>query len=246
MRLDLYLVEKQMVKSRSQATDLIKRGLVIIDDTIATKPGILVNDENIKIVELPNFVSRGGEKLLQAIIDFNLEFNGKTVIDIGSSTGGFTDCALQHGAKEVYAYDVGKEQMVEPLKSDSRVHLFEEINILDVNIPEANIILIDVSFTSIKPILKHLTGFKGEIVALIKPQFEAGNIHFKHGVLKDIKIHKQILNDVLIETCNLGFSIIGLKKSGLKGKAGNQEYVLYLHDHQKLIDIKKTVEDVLC
>ncbi len=112
MRLDLYLVEKQMVKSRSQATDLIKRGLVIIDDKIATKPGVIVNNESIKIVELPNFVSRGGEKLLQAIIDFNLEFNGKTVIDIGSSTGSFTDCALHHGAKEVYAYDVGKEQML--------------------------------------------------------------------------------------------------------------------------------------
>lgn len=246
MRLDLYLVEHQMVKSRSQATDLIKRGLVLVDDMIATKPGFIVHNEIIEISEKPQFVSRAGEKLLQAIIDFNIDFNGKTVIDIGSSTGGFTDCALQHGAKEVYAYDVGKEQMIEPLKSDPRVHLFEETNILDVTIPEADIVLIDVSFTSIKPILKHLSGYDKNMVALIKPQFEAGNIHFKQGVLKDMKMHKKILNDVLLEAMTLGFSIIGMKKSGLKGKAGNQEYVLYIGQNNELVDIKKTVEDVLC
>lgn len=246
MRLDLYLVEHQMVKSRSQATDLIKRGLVLVNDKIATKPGLPVNDEIIKISEQPLFASRGGEKLLQAIFDFTIDFNGKTVIDIGSSTGGFTDCALQHGAKEVYAYDVGREQMVEPLKSDLRVHLFEGMNILDVTLPEADIVLIDVSFTSIKPILKHLLGFKGHIVALIKPQFEVGNVHFKQGVLKDMKLHKKILNDVLLESATLGFSIIGLKKSGLKGKAGNQEYVLYMGQNSEVVDIKKLVEEAIC
>ncbi|MBU1093081.1 MAG: TlyA family RNA methyltransferase [Firmicutes bacterium] len=246
MRLDLYLVEQQMVKSRSQATDLIKRGLVSVDDIIQTKPGYSVDQETIKILEQPSFVSRAGEKLLQAIFDYELDFNGKTIIDIGSSTGGFTDCALQHGASLVYAYDVGKKQMVEPLKSDARVHLFEETNILDVSIPNADIIVIDVSFTSIKPILKHLEGFKGEIVALIKPQFEAGNIHFKQGVLKDMKIHKKILIEVLIEARSLGFSIQGIKKSGLKGKAGNQEYVLYINKNEKLVDVREIVEDALC
>jgi len=246
MRLDLYLLEYHMVKSRSQATDLIKRGLITVNDVVMTKPGYVILDQNIKITEEPKFVSRAGEKLLQAIFDFNIDLNGKTVIDIGSSTGGFTDCALQHGAKQVYAYDVGKEQMVEPLKSDSRVFLFEETNILDVSIPEADVILIDVSFTSIQPILKHLKGFSGTIIALIKPQFEAGNIHFKQGVLKDMKIHKKILNDVLLEAVNLGFSLFGLKKSLLKGKAGNQEYILYMGQNNELVDIKKIVEDVLC
>ncbi|PKK96687.1 MAG: TlyA family rRNA (cytidine-2'-O)-methyltransferase [Tenericutes bacterium HGW-Tenericutes-3] len=246
MRLDHYLVNNQMVRSRSQATDLIKRGLVLVDDKIITKTGYDVQSENIKLIQEPMFASRGGEKLLQAVIDFDIIFHGKTVIDIGSSTGGFTDCALQYGAKEVYAYDVGTNQMIEPLKSDQRVHLFEETNILDVELPTADMILIDVSFTSILPILNHLKGFKGEIVALIKPQFEAGHTFFKQGVLKDIKMHKKIVEDILDKTKSFGFSIHDLKKSGLKGKAGNQEYVLYIKDTLKEIDIKKMIKDNVC
>jgi len=246
MRLDHYLVSKNMVRSRSQATDLIKRGLVTVGDQVITKTGYEVLDQIVKIVEEPQFASRAGEKLLQAIIDFNLTFHGKTVIDIGSSTGGFTDCALQYGAKEVYAYDVGSNQMIEPLKSDLRVHLFEGTNVLDVELPKADLVLIDVSFTSIEPILNHLIGFEGEIVALIKPQFEAGHVFFKQGVLKDLKIHKKILEDVLEKAMIMGFQIYDLRKSGLKGKAGNQEYVLYLKQSNKNIEIKRIIKDIVC
>lgn len=246
MRLDLYLVHNNLVKSRSQATDLIKRGLVLVENQIQTKTGFEVSDQDIKILQKPRFVSRAGDKLLQAIIDFNLDFKDKIVIDIGSSTGGFTDCALQHQAKKVYAYDVGTKQMDELLKTDSRIHLHEETNILDVSLPKSNIILIDVSFTSIEPILKHLKGYDGEVIALIKPQFEAGNIHFKQGVLKDLKIHKKILTSILTGTIELGFHILDLKKSGLKGKAGNQEYVLYIKDSNSVADIKKLVGQVIC
>jgi len=246
MRLDHYLVAQQMVRSRSQATDLIKRGLVTVDDKVITKTGFEVDSQIIKIVEEPQFASRAGEKLLQAIIDFNISFRDKTVIDIGSSTGGFTDCALQYGAKEVYAYDVGTDQMIESLRLDPRVHCNEETNILDVKVPHADIILIDVSFTSIEPILKHLMGFEGEIIALIKPQFEAGHVFFKHGVLKDLKIHRKILEDVLQKVELMSFQINDLTKSGLKGKSGNQEYVLYLKNEIKDIDIKKMIKDVVC
>jgi len=131
------------------------------------------------------------------------------------------------------------------LKQDPRIHLFEETNILDVNLPEADIILIDVSFTSIKPIFRHIEGFKGEIIALIKPQYEAGPIHFKKGVLKDLKVHQKILLDILTEVISLGFDPIKLVKSELKGKQGNQEYLLYIKPGKLVMDIKRFVENNL-
>lgn len=246
MRLDLYLVEKGFAKSRSQASDLIKRGLVEVDGEIISKQSFEVSEPLIKMLETSRFVSRSGEKLYGAILDFKIDLHGKIAIDIGSSTGGFTDCALQMGAKFVYAYDVGSNQMDETLRLDKRIELHEETNILDVNLPASDIIFIDVSFTSIKPIMSHLKGYKGEIVALIKPQFEAGHIHFKQGVLKDLKKHEMILSDVLESIRALGFSLYGLKKSSLKGKTGNQEYVLYIKDKKNIEHIEHLVRDVLC
>lgn len=246
MRLDLYLIHNNMVKSRSQATDLIKRGLVLVDDNVANKAGMEIDSQSVKIIQNQAFVSRAGEKLLHAILDFGIDFNDKMVVDIGSSTGGFTDCALRHGAKEIYAYDVGKDQMDESLRRHPKIHLYEETNILSVNAPVVDIIMIDVSFTSIKPILNHIKGFKGEIIALIKPQFEAGHIKFKQGVLKDLKMHEKILNDVLDEARNIGFDLFDIKKSGLKGKTGNQEYVLYIKNGAKPIDISQRIKELLC
>ena len=247
MRLDHYLVEQNLVKSRSQATDIIKRGLVMVSGITQTKPGFdLKNDDFIEIIENSRFVSRAGEKLFKALLDLRVDMHDKIVIDIGSSTGGFTDCALQEGAKEVYSYDVGRGQMDENLKKDPRIHLFEETNILDVDIPKADLILIDVSFTSIKPIFRHIKGFDQEIIALIKPQYEAGPIHFKKGVLKDEKMHQKILFDVLSEVVELGFHPVKLLRSELKGKQGNQEYLLYIKPSKPLIDIKRFVENNLC
>jgi 23S rRNA (cytidine1920-2'-O)/16S rRNA (cytidine1409-2'-O)-methyltransferase len=246
MRLDHYLVEKNIAKTRSQATDLIKRGLVLVNENIVTKTGYEVSNELIKLVEEVKYVSRAGEKLYQAINKFDIELFDKIVCDIGSSTGGFTDCALQEGAKKVYAYDVGKDQMDHELKKNPKILLFEETNILDVDLPLSDLVMIDVSFTSIKPILKHLKGYEHEIIALIKPQFEVGHIHFKQGVVKDLKRHKEVLIDVLNYARELGFSLKGLIKSDLKGKAGNQEYILYITKTKNQEDIKKMIGDVLC
>ncbi|MFA5475000.1 MAG: TlyA family RNA methyltransferase [Acholeplasmataceae bacterium] len=226
MRLDHKLVDLKMVKTRSQATDYIKRGLVLVNGQMITKPGHIVKPADFLQIETKvRFVSRGGEKLEQALEDFHIDLNGKIVIDIGSSTGGFTDCSLKRGAAKVFAYDVGKDQMDPTLKNDSRVELYEETNILDVELPPADGCFIDVSFTSIKPILRHLQGFKGFILALIKPQFEIGP---HAGVVKDIKKHRQALASVLGEMIALGFHPQGLKKAALLGKKGNQEYMCYL------------------
>ena len=246
MRLDHYLVEHHLVKSRSQATDYIKRGLVLVDDVKITKAGFEIKDQIIKITEEAPFVSRAGEKLMQAILDFKLDFHDKIVVDIGSSTGGFTDCSLSHGAKLVYAYDVGEDQMDLELRKNPKIQLHEKTNILDVKLPSNDIILIDVSFTSIKPILKHIVEEAHEIIALIKPQFEAGHIKFKSGVLKDQKMHKSILKDVLTFANELGFSSVNLEKTQLLGKSGNQEYLLHLSKSKVSKSIEEMIRSALC
>lgn len=247
MRLDQYMILNKLVKSRSQATDFIKRGLVLVNQKEVLKPGFTVNEEDlIEIIEETHFVSRAGEKLHHALNEFKLMLNDKIVADIGSSTGGFTECSLSHGAKLVYAYDVGTDQMDVELSKDKRIKLFEQTNILDVELPEVDVCLIDVSFTSILPILRHINAFNHEIIALIKPQFEAGRNQFR-GVIKDMKIHKRILTDVIDEISQMGYQIVNLKKAHIKGKKGNQEYVLYIsHLKEGHKDFKEMVGDVLC
>lgn len=246
MRLDQYMVSKELVKSRSQATDYIKRGLVLVNDQEILKPGYQVSDTDlIKCIEKEHFVSRAGEKLHHALIEFDMKLNGKIIMDIGSSTGGFTECSLKQGASLVYAYDVGTDQMDIELKKDKRIKLFEQTNILDVDIPKVDVCLIDVSFTSILPILEHLKGFDKEMVALIKPQFEAGHNQFK-GVIKDKKMYKNILNHVIFEIDQMGYHIINLKKAHIKGKKGNQEYVLHIDGSQYAHkDFKEMIGEVL-
>lgn len=247
MRLDQLMVNRNLVKTRSQASDFISRGFVLVDDEVAHKAGQNVSlDSNIKLIKESNFVSRAGDKLYQILNDFHISLHDKIVIDIGSSTGGFTDCSLQSGAKLVYAYDVGKNQMDELLKLNPKVILHEETNILDVVLPDSDVILIDVSFTSILPIFNHIQGFNKEIIALIKPQYEAGNVRFKKGVLKDLKRHKEILTHVLTHLIDLGFQIFDLKKSSLKGKTGNQEYLVYIKPSQKIFHLKKVIGEVVC
>lgn len=247
MRLDVYLLEQHYVKSRSQATDFIKRGLVSINNQVVLKPGYKITDNDlIKIEEEKHFVSRAGEKLYHALNDFEVSLSDKVIIDVGSSTGGFTDCSIQEGARLVYAYDVGTEQMDFHLRNHPKIKLYEQTNFLDVEIVDADVCLIDVSFTSILPIMKHLKGFKGEILALIKPQFEAGHNKFK-GVLKDRKLIEHILKDVLEEIKSLGFHLVGLKKAHLKGKKGNQEFILYIDDKKNDdLNIKNVVGEVIC
>lgn len=247
MRLDQYLVKHQGIATRSKAQDLIRRKLVTVDGVIAKKTGLDITNQNVILLKDLLYVGRGAEKLLGAIFAFDISFKNKVVIDVGSSTGGFTDVALKHGAAHVYAYDVGKQQLDESLRKDARVSVHEETNFLTVSIPKADIIMIDVSFISVIQILKHVHTFKGEIIALIKPQFECGPKKMKHGVLKDKRMHRNILKSVLMETQALGFSIIGLKPSILKGKKGNQEYMMYIDGSQPSIpSIDSMIGEVIC
>lgn len=229
MRLDQYLVSQKHVKTRSKAIDLIKRKFVLVDGKVAKKGGIDIVNQTVEIIDHISFVGRAGEKLYHAIDRFNLDFNQKTCIDIGASTGGFTDCALKSGAKKIYTYDVGRDQLDEHLKNHPQVIVHEQTNILDVSIPDADMILIDVSFISIIKVFSHLVGYDKEIIALIKPQFEVGKKMIKQGVVKDLKLHKKILEDTLKQIKQLGFHMIDLDKSEVKGKKGNQEYVLYVN-----------------
>lgn len=247
MRLDQYLVKNGFVETRSKATDLIKRQLVMVNETLAKKPGQEINEDMVKVLDTTMYVGRGGEKLAGAIKAFHLDIKDKVVIDVGSSTGGFTDVCLKEGASHVYAYDVGFEQMVPSLKDDPRVSLYEQTNFLDVKIPKADIIVIDVSFISITSILEHIKDFKGLIIGLIKPQFEIGPTHMKHGVLKDLKAHKKILISITDRCKTLGFKVNHIMPSTLKGKKGNQEYIIVMNaHHQSSDDIIRKIEEITC
>ncbi len=228
MRLDHYMVETYH-KTRSQVQDLIRQGKVMVGKQIVTKTGYDLKNEVVTILEDNLYVSRGGLKLLDAIQTFNIDFKDKIVCDIGSSTGGFTDCALKHQAKFVYAYDVGSNQMHESLRTHPQVELHEQTNILDVQLPNnIDIYTIDVSFTSVKPILKHIENQTGQFIVLVKPQFEVGPDYIKDGIVKDPKKQLQALNGIINYATMLNFQIHAHKTSDLLGKMGNLEYLLWL------------------
>ncbi len=247
MRLDHYLVKNGLVTSRSKASDLIRRKLVKVNGEIAKKTGQIVTDDVVTIISNHQYVGRGGEKLAGAISFFNIDLKNKIVIDVGSSTGGFTDVCLQHSASHVYAYDVGSHQLDASLRKDARVSVYENTNFLDVVIPKADIIVIDVSFISITAILQHIKDFNGIIMGLIKPQFEIGPMKMKHGVLKDLKKHKHILSHVIAYANDMGFSVVNMMPSTLKGKKGNQEYMIYIDNNKKpLTDIEQRIGEITC
>ncbi len=234
-RLDLLLVEKGIVETRAKAQALILSGKVKVSDKIIDKCGTMIDENsNIIITEEMPFVSRGGIKLDYAINEFNLKIEGKVALDIGASTGGFTDCLLKKGAKKVYAVDVGHNQLDPKLRKDARIILIEKFNARYISkevIPEKiEIITIDVSFISIKkifPALKKLD-FSGYIISLIKPQFEAERKYIKKGIVKDEKVHTGILEDIISYSQSLGFNYHGYCKSPIKGAKGNIEYFILL------------------
>lgn len=226
MRLDVYLQEKENI-TRNKVNELIKNGEVIVNGKVILKPSLQVNDnDKIELLASFKYVSRAGLKLEDAIISFNVDFNNKVIIDVGSSTGGFTDCSLKYGAKLVYAYDVGTKQMVESLANDLRVKLFENTNILDVEKQSGDILLIDVSFTSLIPIINHVKDWAKTFIILFKPQFEVGREYLKKGLIKDEKIILKKLDEIISKIEALNIKIIQSKKSDIKGKKGNQEYLL--------------------
>jgi len=230
MRLDIYLSEKNKDLSRSRISDLIKRGFVLVDGKTINKPGYEVTgNETFEILKSDLLASRAGEKLEHAVDVFGISLNGLIVIDVGASTGGFTDFSIKAGAKHVYAYDVGHDQMVEHLKNHPQVSNFEGTNILDVAIPLNDLVLIDVSFTSVFPILKYLKDYTKRILFLLKPQFEAeGQGLNKKGILRDEKVLKRIMEKNTKTIIEIGFKIKGFTPSPIKGKDGNQEFLFLI------------------
>ncbi len=237
-RLDVMLVNRGLVASREKAKAVIMSGVVFVDGQREDKAGAAF-DEKVRIeVKGPTlkYVSRGGLKLEKAMENFDVTLKGKVCMDIGSSTGGFTDCMLQNGAVKVYAVDVGHGQLDWKLRQDDRVVCMERTNIRYVT-PEqieelAAFASIDVSFISLTKVLgpvKELLTEDGEIVCLIKPQFEAGREKVgKKGVVRDIKVHKEVIHMVMDYAVSIGFVLCNLDFSPIKGPEGNIEYLLHL------------------
>ena len=238
IRLDVYLYENGYVSSREKAKALIMAGNVYINNQKAYKPGdIIVGEPKILIKETLPFVSRGGLKLQKAIKAFNIDLKDKVCVDIGASTGGFTDCMLQNGAKKVYAVDVGYGQLDWKLRSDERVITLERTNaryLSSNEIPqnEPDFLSADVAFISLNTALSTVVNLLSEgarLMVLIKPQFEAGREYVgKKGVVKDINVHKEVIIRVCSQMTAKGLAILDLDFSPIKGPEGNIEYLLYM------------------
>jgi 23S rRNA (cytidine1920-2'-O)/16S rRNA (cytidine1409-2'-O)-methyltransferase len=244
LRLDQYLVEKGLAPTREKAQALIMSGLVLVDGKTADKPGQRVK-ENVKVeIKEPfRYVSRGGYKLEHALEKLGLSVEGFTVLDVGSSTGGFTDCLLQKGAKRVYAVDVGRAQMDQKLRRDPRVVLYEETDareLTEKHIPEkVDLITMDVSFISSKKLLPVVVKFlkeEGFLLALVKPQFELPPKFVKKGVVKDDEKKAQAVLDVANFLKELGFSVLRVIKARPRGTKGNEEFFLFAKRGQEGIE----------
>lgn len=231
-RLDVLLVARGLAESRSLAQRLIGAGEVLVDGRVVDKPGAQVPmTATLTLVARPRFVSRGGEKLDAALERFAIPVAGRVAADIGASTGGFTDCLLQRGALRVYALDVGYGQLAWTLRQDPRVVALERTNARYVTaLPEpVDLIVSDVSFISVRLIYPTAVRWLregGEIVSLIKPQFEAGRAQVgKGGVVRDPAVHRQVLVEVCAALAELGLGLRGLMVSPLLGPAGNLEFL---------------------
>lgn len=245
-RLDVLLVKKNLVQSRERAKTTIMAGMVIVDGNKIDKAGTMVK-ENADIRVLGNqipYVSRGGLKLEKAIKEFGVELKGKVTADIGASTGGFTDCMLQNGAVKVFAIDVGYGQLAWSLRTDERVVNMERTNVRNVT-PEdigqlIDLASIDVAFISLEkvlPAVKAMLKPDGQVVALIKPQFEAGKEKVgKKGVVKDPKVHLEVIHKVIDTAREMEFVTKELTFSPVKGPEGNIEYLVWLTKDKEAAD----------
>lgn len=235
-RLDVLLVDRGLADSRAKAQALIMAGQVRVNDQVALKPATATDPKStLKVDSGPRFVSRGGEKLEGALDAFAIDVKGFVCADVGSSTGGFTDCTLQRGAAKVYAIDVGKGILHWKLRNDRRVIVMEGTNARFVeSLPEAiDFVTVDASFISLKvllPTIKKWVSENTQLLCLIKPQFEAGkkDVSRGDGVIRNPEIHKQVLLDVLNYAEAEGFGLRGLVKSTLLGPKGNVEFLLWM------------------
>lgn len=234
-RIDILLVERGLVPSREKGRRLIMAGEVKIGDRVIDKPGTKVHaDSKIVLKAKPRFVSRGGEKLDGALEVFDIEVSRRVCADVGASTGGFTDCLLQHGAAKVYAIDVGYGQLDYRLRTDPRVVTMERTNARYLErLPEpVSLVTVDASFISLRLLLPAIVGWLTEqasVVPLIKPQFEAGRRDVgKGGVVRDPSVHRRVIEEVLDSAHAQGFAVRGLVQSKLVGPAGNIEFLAWL------------------
>lgn len=253
MRLDMLLLQQKKVESRNLAQRLVMAGQVRVDGQVVLKPSAQVAPDAVLSVEQgARFVSRGGEKLEAALHAFGLnELGGKVCVDVGASTGGFTDCLLQHGAGKVFAVDVGYGELHWKLRNDARVVVMERTNARNITaFPEPiQLATVDASFISLKillPVILHWLK-EGEVIALIKPQFEAGKRDAAkgEGVIRDSALHRQILVDVLGFAQTLSFGVTGLIRSPLLGPKGNVEFLVHLAQGAcDQVDVNALIEQV--
>ena len=236
-RLDLLLVHRQLVGSREDARRRILAGEVLVNDHPTTKAGVLIDvSARLRLKSTSPYVSRGGLKLERALDEFAIPVKNKVALDIGASTGGFTDCLLAHGAAQVFAVDVGYGQLAWKLRQDSRVVLFERTNVRYLSssrLPTlAELATVDVSFISLKlvlPQLKTLLVATSDVVGLIKPQFEVGKGKVgKGGVVRSHEEHLRVIEDVKAAAIGLGYAVLGLIESPLIGPKGNKEFFIHL------------------
>ena len=241
-RLDTLLSDRQLVDSREQAKRLILAGEVLVDGELHSKPGQSVSVEaSIEIKQPLRYVSRGGLKLEKALHVFNVDVRGKTALDVGASTGGFTDCLLQHGARFVYAVDVGYGQLAWKLRQDSRVRTIERTNAraIDPTLFDGpvEICVIDVSFISLRTVLppvKNSIETGSDLILLIKPQFEAGQRYVgKGGVVRDPQIHLKVIRNLIQFVEEMKMSVLGITHSPIRGPAGNIEYLLRVNENMR-------------
>lgn len=230
-RADKVLADKGLVSSRSQAKSLIEHGDVTVNGTVLKKAGELIAPDAEIVINSELFVGRGALKLIQALKEFQVNPQGKVFLDVGASTGGFTEVLLNHGAKKVYAIDVGHDQLAAKLKCDERVVSLEGTNIKDLSsLPEmAQGAVMDLSFISVTKVLeqvKSLLNSDSDLIILVKPQFEAGKERLpKDGVIKDRRVQEDVLNEVISFATSHGWRHLKSIDSPIEGKAGNREFL---------------------
>lgn len=251
-RLDIALVRRGLVETRSQARYLIREGKAEVNGQIVIRAGHKVGEsDTIRLLEQCRYVSRGGLKLEAALKAFEVDVRGSVALDVGASTGGFTDCLRRHGASRVYAVDVGSGQLSSKLRQDSQVHVFEETDIRHLkSLPEmVDLVVIDVSFISLRLVLPAVVRFlkpeTGSIIALIKPQFEAGPKQTsRRGVIQVESVRRGAVADILQWIVEQAWSVSGLIRSPIQGGEGNIEYLVCIHITQKPSEFTLELRDL--
>jgi 23S rRNA (cytidine1920-2'-O)/16S rRNA (cytidine1409-2'-O)-methyltransferase len=249
-RLDALLVERGLVETRSRAQALVMAGRVHVDGAPVTKAGTpTAEDATVEVVRPPRFVSRGGEKLDTALAAFGVEPDGERCLDVGASTGGFTDCLLQHGAAEVVALDVGRGQLHERLRGDARVTVIDRTNARSLDcgaLPyRPSLVTADVSFISLRLVLPAVLACAAEpwrALVLVKPQFEAGRADVRRGVVRDPEVRRRVLLDFAEFATGSGWAVLGVCDSCVPGPAGNREYIVYLASPEHPLRKDQTVD----